>query len=635
MPPTEVTPEVLADLRTPQDTRLSPDGKYVVYALRSFWVRQKDNITASLWLAEVGKENSARQITQGNYHDSSPMFSPDGKYISFLSDRAKPGKASALYLMPVNGGEALPQTSTENEKGVDEYKWCPDGDSIAFSSPDEDSEEKKKRNEAKDDAKVYGEDWPFGRLRVIDVKTKEVITLWKEEAHVAGLQWSPDGKQIAFNTSRTPELDVVFSKGGTIRILDVKTKHVMEVCTFAAMVNNLCWQGEELLWVSGLPLFSANRVYHVSATTIKANPSHLAYGENNCAEGIRLCGDLVVVYVQEGSSDQLRLLESDTLFSEEADIGKGWDAVIKDNQTTLVVTKGTTSAPEEVFSMVDGKCCQLSNHNKQFANMQIGEGQAMRCKADDGLDLEGVICVPRSLIGKNGPHPSMVLVHGGPYGRVTLGTDPFFWWPHWLLSLGYVVLMPNYRGSSARGAKFAETVHGAVDASYDDVIAMTKHAIKEGIIDEKRVAIGGWSQGGFISFLAVTRDLKFHFKAAIAGAGVTDWDTMAETSDVPTVEKTLGGSAPWEGKHIATKVSPIFGVKNITTPLLILHGENDERVPKEQGIGFHRGMKQYGKECELVMYPREGHGIPLPFERAHHIDMLKRVRDFLAKHLKC
>jgi len=158
MPLTVVTPEVLADLRTPQDTRLSPDGKYVVYALRSCWVRQKDNITASLWLAEVGKENSARQITQGNYHDSSPMFSPDGKYISFLSDRAKPGKASALYLLPVNGGEALPQTSTGNEKGVGEYKWCPDGDSIAFSSPDEDSKEKKKRNEAKDDAKVYGED---------------------------------------------------------------------------------------------------------------------------------------------------------------------------------------------------------------------------------------------------------------------------------------------------------------------------------------------------------------------------------------------------------------------------------------------------------------------------------------------
>jgi Tol biopolymer transport system component len=116
----EVTPEVLADVQTQRDVRISPDGKHVVYAARSFWVRQKEHITASLWMAEVGKEKSAHQLTQGNFHDMSPTFSPDGKHIAFLSDRAKQAKASALYLFPVNGGEALPLTSTKNEKGVGE-----------------------------------------------------------------------------------------------------------------------------------------------------------------------------------------------------------------------------------------------------------------------------------------------------------------------------------------------------------------------------------------------------------------------------------------------------------------------------------------------------------------------------------
>ena len=640
---TEVTSEVLADVKTPRDTRLSPDGKYVVYALRSFWVREKDNITASLWLAEIGKPNSSRQLTQGNYHDMSPVFSPDGKHIAFLSDRAKPGKASHLYLLPMKGGEALPLTNTEMEKGVGEYKWSPDGKSIAFTNPDEKTKEKKKKEEEKDDAKVYGEDWEFSRLRIISVGTKEIVmTLFMEDAHVSGIEWSPDSKEIAFASYKTPQLDDFLGDGrgggdgATLRIADVENRETRVICLFPSMATNLTWHRDQLLWVSWVPVGSGSRIYQVSALAEKPEEAkHLAYGKNECGQAVRLCGEEVIVYVQEGLSDQLRVLQSKTLFSEECEINRGWDALVKDKQVTLVITKGATGVLEEVFSVVDGKSCQLSFHNKELADLKIGEGRALRCKAEDGLQLDGVICTPKALIGKKGPHPTAVIIHGGPYGRLTLGADSGFLWTEWMLSLGYMVILPNYRGSSSRGIEFAEMLHGEVDASYGDVVALVKQGIKDGIVDPKKVAVSGWSQGGFFTYLSITRDSTFHFAAGIAGAGISNWDAMAMTSDIPTFEKQLTGSAPWDGKQDENfRANPIFSVKEVTTPLLILHGEEDGRVPKEQAIGFHRGMLAHGKECQMVTYPREGHGHPVPFEKAHYLDMLKRIKEFLAKHLK-
>jgi dipeptidyl aminopeptidase/acylaminoacyl peptidase len=245
---------------------------------------------------------------------------------------------------------------------------------------------------------------------------------------------------------------------------------------------------------------------------------------------------------------------------------------------------------------------------KEFTELKIGTGKALKCKAEDGLELDGAIFTPKSLAGKKGPHQTAVIIHGGPYHRQSVGEDPNFHWLEWMLSLGYVVIVPNYRGSSLRGAEFAEKVHGNIDASHADVICLIKQGIKDGVVDEKRVAVTGWSQGGYLSFFSATRSTTFKFACAIAGAGVTHCDTMAMTSDIPTFERARSGSAPWDGKQDANfKANPIFGVKDVQFPLLILHGEEDARVTKEQSIGFHRGMMAYGKECQLVMYPCEGH----------------------------
>lgn len=174
---------------------------------------------------------------------------------------------------------------------------------------------------------------------------------------------------------------------------------------------------------------------------------------------------------------------------------------------------------------------------------------------------------------------------------------------------------------------------GTID--YEDIISMVKGGISDGVIDEQRVAIGGWSQGGFLSYLAVTR-ADFHFRAALCGAGVTDWDMMWMTSDAPWFEAELAGRAPWDSEAKSTAArhgSAIWNMKNAQTPVLILHGEDDVRVPLTQAIAFHRGCLHHGIPCEMVTYPREGHMAPVPPERQHFLDMLKRIRRFYDLHM--
>ena len=196
---TPLTPEFLADYEVPVGLALSPSGSHVAYGLRSFWVRKanQDKITASLWIAEVGKEHSARQITSGKYHDFSPQFSPNGKNISFISDRgtagtssksdsAVPAKGLALYLMPTAGQEeeAMPLTNTQHEKGVGQYAWSPNGNTIAFLNSDEKSAQQRKREKEKDDAVFLDTAHEFNRLRILDVKNEEVKTLVELDSHV-------------------------------------------------------------------------------------------------------------------------------------------------------------------------------------------------------------------------------------------------------------------------------------------------------------------------------------------------------------------------------------------------------------------------------------------------------------------
>jgi dipeptidyl aminopeptidase/acylaminoacyl peptidase len=189
---------------------------------------------------------------------------------------------------------------------------------------------------------------------------------------------------------------------------------------------------------------------------------------------------------------------------------------------------------------------------------------------------------------------------------------------------GYAVLMPNYRGSMGHGQAFAASVRGDMGgAEWSDVLAAVDAAVERGIADPARLGIGGWSQGGFLTAWAVTQTDRF--RAGVVGAGVTDWSMICLTGDSPSFESALAGGSPWTEaarRHCDAR-SPLVHAAAISTPLLILQGQEDERVPPNQAIGLHRALRGRDVSVELVTYPREPHGVG---ERCHQADILLRVR---------
>jgi dipeptidyl aminopeptidase/acylaminoacyl peptidase len=640
-----LTADMLADLEIPHEVKLSPSAKHVVYTLRSDWNRPKGRWVSSLWIAEIGNSHSARQLTRGDSNDSWPQFSPDGNSIAFLSDRASEG-VTVIWLLDLRGGDAIPLTSTDHEKSVSKFAWSGNGRYITYLSADERTEEKKTKDERKDDPIVYGEDWEYARLRTVEVATKKVTALVSENCHVYEFAWGPDSKSVAYATSKTPESTSADANGTSIEVAKLDDRSVVKLSNFPASVEDLCWISSGLWWRGRYDLtsvLSSKAVYNLPVPTKKWNRH--AFGEKDCAStwamppGLqRASENSLVVQVQVGLADQLHVLPEGTLLYDELQEIKSFDAVSKEGNMVLAVVTSSGDSPSELYSIVDGETVPLSNHSKDIAKLDIATAEPFYAKAQDGTDLDGVLVIPKNYDASK-PWPTIILAHGGPYQRASCGFDlPFFNWSSWFASAGYAVLCVNYRGGSSHGSAHANSIRGAAGTfEYSDTIDLVKAGVARGIIDPDRVGISGWSYGGYITFLAVTRDSTFHFQGAIAGAGLTDWDLLLMTcAEDHLFDTEVAGCVPWgvDQSNTGNRVgSPIWHMQNIKTPILILHGENDDTVPLSQAKAFYQGCLARGADCEMVVYPREGHGMFPPFERGHYVDLLERTRRFWDKHL--
>ncbi len=644
---TELTAALIADFSLPLTLQISPDGSQIAYVV-SPTSKKEEHYTSAIWLASTDGTRPARQFTRGDVEDRNPQWSPDGTRIAFLSDRAKRGTVQ-LYLIAADGGEARPLTSTEHKKAVEDFLWSPGGGQIAFTSADEPTDEDERREKERDDARVYGERWPFARLRLLSVATQEVTTLVKTDRHVTNFTWHPRGTELAYVTTKTPDLES-HAHETLIERVDLAGGEPQLVCRFPCDVGSLTWShdGQTLLFTSSAARKSQSSqvIYAVSAQG--GEPRCIAGGETNCADDLcYLAQDQqIAISLREGLGTRICRVDvttgkltplSPTTQAEQAAEYRDWHArTLENGQVVLAVTRSTGTQPWEVWAGSGAgevtELHQVSSHQEHLAGFTFGPQEAFRWTAADGLELDGLLVRPPDT-PQDRPLPTVVLVHGGPYWRWSQGFQ-MGWgnWAQWLALAGYAVLMPNPRGGMGHGERFAAAARGDVGgADYGDVMAAVDAAIDRGIADPERLGIGGWSQGGFMTAWAITQTDRF--KAAIMGAGVSDWGMMVQTSDVPDFERELGGSAPWEGigPHQHAKLSPISFARQAKTPVLILHGEKDARVPLSQATGFHRALREYGVPCEFVVYPREPHGIG---ERAHQIDIQQRVRSWFDRWLR-
>src|SRR5579885_77483 len=235
---TELTAALIADFSLPLTLQISPDGSQIAYVV-SPTSKKEEHDTSAIWLASTDGTRPARQFTRGDVEDRNPQWSPDGTRIAFLSDRAKRGTVQ-LYLIAADGGEARPLTSTEHKKAVEDFLWSPGGGQIAFTSADEPTDEDERREKERDDARVYGERWPFARLRLLSVATQEVTTLVKTDRHVTNFTWHPRGTELAYVTTKTPDLESRAHET-LIERVDLAGGEPQLVCRFPCDVGSLTW----------------------------------------------------------------------------------------------------------------------------------------------------------------------------------------------------------------------------------------------------------------------------------------------------------------------------------------------------------------------------------------------------------
>lgn len=655
----------ICNLEVPKKINFSPDGQRVLYSTSLSGNQRRDKHPIStLWLASTVGPGSSRQLTSGLFSDTLPTWHPSGKQIAFLSDRSKPGESFAIWCLRLDGGDAIPITPTENARSIETFAFSPNGESIAYVSPDEKSQDLKDREEKDEvDPAVWGTQWEYGRLRLIDVASKHIKTVVAENRHVTEIAWSPDGNSVAFLTNENPHIEESMLTGTTISIVNIETLEIRDLCTVPNELSSLIWAPDgQIYFITGHPIdkdCGGRSVYTVNPTAAQGDFVKVACGEEDGAESFIVTGRKLLVNRSVRLHSVISELGGKDLFRKNTEL---WvcDVFIHPNigTVTLAASLSNTNTPYEVFIVQQGQDdLKLSDHGKTLKDRSFGSCSVLTCPSADGeVELDGLYITPTARMGDDGvpekPLPTFVIIHGGPTARDCNCFDSSCYnWAPYLLARGYGVLLPQYRGSSGRGEKFAlYSMGGQGKYDYADVISITDNAIKKGFADAKKLIVGGWSQGGLITYLCSVRNglhgLGWRFNATIAGAGVCEIESLALTADLgSTLEKELaGGYSIWTLGHDDTRNrqgSALWEVASaveksrhqeepVIPPMLILHGDKDERCPFSQAEGFRRALRAHALPCEFVAYPGEGHGIE---RQRFWLDMLERIERWCDKYI--
>jgi dipeptidyl aminopeptidase/acylaminoacyl peptidase len=627
----QLTAELLADLRMPSDPQVSPDGRWLAASVTTTAKPEKDR-NAAIWLADTSGQSEARQITTGTASDTHPRWSQDGQQLAFLSDRRKRGK-SQLQLLSLDGGEAT--ELTEVRGGVAGFAWLPgSARRIAYLAVDaRDEDEEKRRDAERDDANVYGAFWPLARIVVRDLDTADEQRIDTGNTHVQTIAPSPDGNLLAATIADTTEIDSGLASGRLV-VIDLHSGIAREIVAAGFSPHSVVWSrdGRRLFFIGavGPSWVSSHQLFVVDADG-NSEPRCVSLDAPYCFSTLARAsdGDAILALTATGVESEILNVDTESLLRTVVTNFAGDISGLTANRdgSVLGMIASTPDRPDDLYAAINGGAPErISNFHAVLDDIEFGPQEVLTWERA-GVGLDGILIWPPDKSRADGPLPCVVSIHGGPYGR----------WPNefitrfgrWVAQHGYLVFLPNPRGGAGHGVEFAASVRDTVgNDDYLDIMSGVDLLVEQGLADPDRLGCGGWSQGGFMTAWIVGHTDRF--KAGVMGAGVSDWGMMIASSDIPAYEQHMGGGNPYDGvgPHSFDAQSPASFVSKATTPVLIVHGENDERVPLTQGIHFFRGLRRYGVPTEMVTYPREPHGIQ---ERNHQIDLNNRIVEWFQR----
>ena len=613
-----LTPAQSLNLQNISDLHFSPDGQLVAFVVTE---PVKGTTRARhIWLLDV-RTRTMRQFTNSTKSEDSPRWSPDGKNLAFLSSRAE---FRQIYLISLDGGEA--RRLTETKQDIQSFEWSPSGKQIAFlaSEPKTDAEEKKEKD--KDDARVEDVDEKLPRLWLLDVESVKSRQLTSGRWKIDEAQWRPDESGLIVSATDHPESDDETNRIYAISAADGKlTELAAPRGPFGRL--RVSPDGQALTYVASkvdgptphdlfiLPL-AGGQARNLTTTALDRPIQSYSWTSNNTLIATVQNGfktNMIAINVN-GSVDGARKLPVNPRAFDISRAG------------ALIFNGGTATEVEELWLQEGGNAAlRISELNKSWRGLKLIQPEAISFKSFDGTQIEGALLKPPTF--KDGtPVALVVLIHGGPTGAWSDSIEP---WGQLLAAHGFAVFYPNIRGSTGYGQRFIEMNRadwGGGD--YRDVMAGVDYLIEKKIANPQLLGIGGWSYGGYMSEWAITQTTRF--KAAVSGAGLANLASEFGTENGSSYDKWFFG-VPYENLDGFMKSSPVKYLKNAKTPTLILQGDADTTDPLGQSQELYRGLKYYGVEAELVVYPREGHGLR---EEKHLLDRLNRIIAWYEKHLK-
>lgn len=613
------TAEMQVKTKAVGSPQVSPDGKRIVYTVNeAAMTADKSEFVTQIWLANTDGSN-AFQITFGDKSSTNPKWSPDGNWIAFLSNRQN--NRNNLFLLRLGGGEA--EQITDLKGSISNFEWSADGNWIAYTMTDAKTDEEEKNDKGRNDFRYVEENLKMARLYVMPVAKdangkREAKKLTAENYNVGSFDWSPDGKTIVFNHTKTAIANDWTTSD--VSLVDVGSGKVSVLANTPAAENSPRFSPDGK-WismnVSDIPPRWAqeNRIAVVSANG--GTPRLLALSPDGQPNPIDWSADGKMIYFTEAKGTKTGLYAADAASGKISEINTpdGTFAATLNSARNMfgIAWQNSVSPPEIYVSGVDKFApVQISRVNTEFAKMPMPRTEVIKWKSTDGREIEGLLTYP---IGyQTGQKVPLILnIHGGPAGVFQhsfiggRGVYPLATFAQ----KGYAVLRPNPRGSSGYGTEFRRANFkdwGGMD--YQDLMTGVDAVIKMGIADENRLGVMGWSYGGFMTSMIVTKTKRF--KAASAGAPVTNLMSFTVTADIPAFIPDYFGAQFWDDIETYKKHSAMFNVKGVTTPTLIQHGEADIRVPISQGYEFHSALKQQGVPTRMIVFPRQPHGIQEP-----------------------
>lgn len=636
----------IAGMSVAGDPQLSPDGRMVVYTLRTRAFDADELAGASeseagwssaqqLWIAPADGTVPARRLTFGEAPATSPRFSPDGRWLAYLR---REGGVSKIHLLRISsgaygGGEPVVLELGKLEPG--DIRFSPDGKSISFLAALPLNDEEKAEKSSAGGMIRFGDEWRNDQLFLTPTQGGKVTAITHGREHVIQYAWSPVGDRLAIVTSQSSNPYEAFSLN-KVKILDAATGETLrDLERFRRVIGHIEWSPDArfLAYEKGdntLSLLNTLTVHDVK----RGEFFNAAKKLDPTLKGFVWTEDgSIVAHTYQGVASRFYRLapdgsKADLLPSSKRVFG---DSFVTDvNRRFAVGISSTPSSPPNPtrIDLRSGDASVVTDVHPYAAEWTMPKTEIVRWRNEEDVELEGVLWTASVSTNTAGPPPLMVLPHGGP-DDVTV--ENFGAWATYFAASGFNVFRPNYRGSFGYGLSFYSANRGRLgEVEFADIESGVNALIKAGRADADRLVYGGWSWGGFCTAYTIAHTTRY--RAAVAGAAVTDTVNQYALSDINHGVAAMWEytGLPWTKPEVFDRASAVRHIQGAITPTLIIHGMADDRVPFGQGVTLYRALSDVGCEVEFLAYPREPHGFREP---AHVEHMLSAWATWYQDHL--